>query len=251
MTTIDYPEFPTETGYMTESIRHAYISKAIEDGTLPKDAHRMPEILSLNASSDPQTPIQFWQLHSILGHEPVINIVANFYTRVFNDEDWFKSVFERVGDIRHHINTQASMWVDVMGGGHYYHGAEYRLNFHHHHNAMELMNDRGAERWSKLMRETLDEAMGYLPDDPRIRRSLNTFLDYFMGKYADDFQFGDHSIFGETNPEYRRKINFMRMSQAQIEALSEDDIRAALIERGVDVSLYTSKGAMVEKAMIL
>jgi len=38
------------------------------------------------------------------------------------------------------------MWIDVMGGGFFYQGGEYRLNFHHTHNAFELMNEKGAQR---------------------------------------------------------------------------------------------------------
>ena len=251
LTQTDSTGFPTQAGYMTESAQRAYIEKAVRDGVLPDQAHRMADVISLTASPDPATPIQFWQLHSVLGHEPIVRIVTAFYTRVFNDEDWFTSVFARVGDIRHHINTQASMWVDVMGGGYYYHGADYRLNFHHYHNAHDLMNDKGAERWASLMRVTLDEAMTYLPDDPRIRPAINTFLDHFMGKYAADFGFGDHSIFGPTNPAYHRTINFRAMTDAAIEALSEDEIRKTLQDRGVDVSLYTSKAALIAKAQTL
>ena len=72
-----------------------------------------------------------------------------------------------------------------------------------------------------------------------------------MGKYAEDFNFGDHSIFGETNPPFKRKTNFMRMSTEAIEALSEDEIKEALAERGVDVSAYKDKAALVDKALML
>ena len=68
--------------------------------------------------------------------------MGNFYQKVFANEDWFSSVFAKVGGVNHHIGTQASMWVDVMGGGPYYHGAEYRLSFHHTHNAHHLMDEK-------------------------------------------------------------------------------------------------------------
>ncbi len=45
------------------------------------------------------------------------------------------------------------MWLNVMAGGPYYHGAEYRFNFHHTH---MLMNEKGAKRWSKLMAQALE-----------------------------------------------------------------------------------------------
>jgi truncated hemoglobin YjbI len=251
MATVDLPKFPTRHGYMSEKIQRDYIISAVAKGLLPVDAHRMPEILSLTAPSDVSKPIQFWQLYSVLGQDPIVGIVQNFYRRVFAEEAWFTSVFERVGGIGHHINTQASMWIDVMGGGPYYHGAEFRLNFHHTHNAMQLMNDKGAERWSNLMLNTLDASSDLMTDDPRVRRSINTFLTHFMTKYEEEFAFENRSYFGETNPPFRRKINFMKMTEMAIEALSEDELSEALAERGVDVSKFVGKEAMVSKALMM
>ena len=143
MTKSGYSKFPARHGYLSEKIQRDYIAFAIAKKVLPRDAHRMEQIISLNASNDRTKSVQFWQLYSVLGQDPIVNIVRNFYERVFADEDWFTSVFARVGDIGHHVNTQASMWIDVMGGGPYYHGAEFRLNFHHTHNAVQLMNEKG------------------------------------------------------------------------------------------------------------
>ncbi len=185
---------------MTETVQRAYIASAIAENVLPDRADRMDQIVSLNAPMDPANPIQFWQLFSVLGQDPIVEIVARFYERVFADEAWFTSVFARVGGIGHHINTQASMWVDVMGGGPYYQGADFRLNFHHTHNAMELMNEKGAARWAQLMLETIDESAQFMPGDVRIRPSINTFLTHFMGKYATEFKFENRNVFGATNP---------------------------------------------------
>lgn len=251
MTKIDLPQYPTRHGYMSEKIQLDYITAAIEKKLLPPDAHRMPEILSLTAPSDPSRPIQFWQLYSVLGQDPIVRIVQDFYQRVFADEDWFTSVFARVADVGHHINTQASMWIDVMGGGPYYHGAEFRLHFHHTHNAMQLMTEKGAARWSRLMLDTLEASDDLKRGDPRIRPSLNTFLSHFMAKYAEEFAFENRSIFGETNPPYLQKINFRTMTEEAIAALSEDDLGAALTARGVDISIYQGKDALVRKALML
>jgi truncated hemoglobin YjbI len=251
MTRIELLKFPTQHGYMSEKIQHAYITAAIEKELLPKEAHRMADILSLTASSDVSKPIQFWQLFSVLGQDPIVGIVKRFYERVFADEPWFTSVFEKVGSLNHHIGTQASMWIDVMGGGPYYHGAEFRLNFHHSHNAMALMNDKGAERWVKLMRDTLETSSDLMMDDPRVRRGINTFLAYFMTKYAEDFGFEDRHLFGETNPPLKRRINFMKMTEASIEALSEKELSDALAEQGVDISQYQSKKALIDKALMI
>jgi len=250
MTKLKDSKYPTSHGHMSEKIQRDYITSAIEKKLLPANAHRVAQIVSLSAPSDAGTPIQFWQLYSVLGQRPIVKIVQNFYERVFADEEWFTSVFARLGPISRHINTQAGMWIDVMGGGPYYHGGEYRLNFHHTHNALQLMNDKGAERWSKLMLAALDDSMQHMTD-PRIRQSINTFLAHFMTKYSQDFEFEDRSVFGATNPAFKQKINFLRMTTEAIEALSETEISDALAERGVDVSNYKSKEALVSKALML
>ncbi len=236
---------------MTETTRAKYIAAAIKSGVLPKDAHRIPEVVSLEAPESTNTPIQFWQLFSILGPDRIVAIVGDFYQRVFADETWFTSVFERVGGMNHHINTQASMWADVMGGGPYYHGAEFRLGFHHTHNAHQLMTEDGARRWVALMVKTLDASEAHMLGDPRVRLSLNTFLSHFLGKYAEDFAFENRETFGETNPAWRRKVNFMNMTADAIEAMSEEELRLGLEGRGVDVSADADKVALIRKAMAL
>jgi len=218
---------------------------------LPQNAHRMPEIISLSASNNVAKPIQFWQLFSVLGQDRIVGIVKNFYERVFDDEDWFRSVFLRVGEMNHHINTQASMWLDVMGAGPAYHGGEFRLSFHHTHNAVQLMNEKGAKRWVKLMVEALDDSENYMTDDARVRPSINTFLTHFFGKYATEFNFSNLETFGDTNPPVKHKINFMNMTSDAIEALPESDLKEALVGRGVDVSMYRDKSELVNKALSL
>ena len=71
---------------MTESIQQKYIAASIKDKTLPDNAHRMPDIVALNASKDQSKPIQFWQLYSVLGQKRIVRIVQNFYHRVYRDE---------------------------------------------------------------------------------------------------------------------------------------------------------------------
>jgi truncated hemoglobin YjbI len=251
VTKSEHPKYPTQHGYMSEKIQRDYITSAIAQKVLPNDAHRMAQIVSLDAPNDPSKPIQFWQLYSVLGQDRIVNIVSNFYERVFSDEDWFTSVFARVGGIGHHINTQASMWIDVMGGGPYYHGAEFRLNFHHTHNAIQLMNKKGAKRWSQLMIDTLDHSTQHITDDPRIRPGINTFLTHFMSKYSQEFTFENRSMFGPTNPPVKRKIDFLKMTTEAIEALPEAELGEALEERGVDVSKYNGKKELVNKALMM
>ena len=199
MAVFSYPNFKTQHGYITKTAQTAYVGNAMDAGLLPPDTMRRADLATLKAPNDPSQPIQFWQLFSVLGPDPIVAIVESFYERVFADEPWFTSVFERVGGFEHHTMTQASMWADVMGGGPYYHGADFRLSFHHTHNAIALMNDRGAERWVKLMNATLDATGVHMTDDPRVRIAINTFLAHFLGKYAQEFNFGDIGAFGETN----------------------------------------------------
>ncbi len=249
MTKYAYPNFTPQHGYMSETIQRKYIASAIEENLLPGDAHRMRQIASLNASNDPAKPIQFWQLYSVLGQDRIVRITTNFYKRVYRQDEWFRSVFARVGAVDHHIRTQSSMWLDVMGGGSAYHGGEFRLNFHHTQNAMELMTEKGAALWAKLMVETLDDSAIHMTTDPRVRPSLNTFLTFFFDKYATDYNFKTDRMFGETNPAVTRKINFLNMTSDAIEALTETELRDALVGRGVDMSEYRGKKELVSKAL--
>ena len=251
MKNFSYPKYSPQNGYMTETSMLKYISFAMKKKLLPENAHRVAQIISLSASNDIRKPIQFWQLYSVLGRARVIGIVNKFYERVYDDEKWFSSVFSRIGPINHHVNTQSAMWLDVMGGGFAYHGGEYRLNFHHKHNAYELMNSDGAERWLKLMRLTLDSSEQYMTEDPRVRRSINTFLSHFMTNYAVEFGFDTDGLFGDTNPPLRRKVNFLNMTSDAIEALTEEELREALIGRGVKGIEGDDKVALVNKALSL
>jgi len=252
MMTTSYPNYDPTHGYMTEKIQSKYIATAIQNKILPAEAYRMADIISLSAPNNLSKPIQFWQLYSVLGPHNIVSIVRHFYTKVYQDETWFSSVFARIGDISHHVSTQSSMWLDVMGGGLKYHGAEFRLNFHHQHNAFEIMNEKGAERWMKLMVETLNESAEYMTNDPRVRISINTFLSHFMEKYSTDFGFQNKAVFGYTNTAVKRKLNFLNMTDAAIEALSEDELREALAgRRGISINQLTSRNELIQKAKSL
>jgi hypothetical protein len=79
------------------------------------------------------------------------------------------------------------------------------------------MNERGAKRWAELMAQTLNETEVDFTDDVRVRPAANTFLGYFMSRYATAFKFDSHSTFGETNPAFKRRINFLNLSSDDIE----------------------------------
>merc|ERR1711959_132880 len=74
-----------------------------------------------------------------------MKIVENLYTRIAADaeEPWLPDAFTRISDWDHHVATQAAFWLDAMGRGKCYHGGEYRLQFHHHHNAGHVMTQQG------------------------------------------------------------------------------------------------------------
>ena len=110
------------------------------------------------------------------------------------------------------------------------------------------MNEKGAERWIKLMVETLDKSQKYMTRDPRVRASLNTFLGYFMDKYEEEFGYQTTSVFGPNNAAVSKKMNFMNMTDADIEALSEAELKKGLAGRGVGVNKQLQKSELVELA---
>lgn len=153
------------------------------------DPEKIAEIsVSFVADSNLENPIYFWQLYSLLGKSNIRALVSSFYQRVYADVDekWFKHAFSRISGIEHHINTQTAFWIDSMGGGESYHGADFRLNFHHQHNAVEVMNARGATRWMFHMRLALtSHATTFDIIDKRIVPCIMDFLRTKMLKYAD------------------------------------------------------------------
>ena len=84
--------YSPSAGYMTETIQRSYIAYAITQNTLPAQAHRMPQIISLVAAEDRSKPIQFWQLFSVMGQTRILRIVHDFYRRVYEDEAMFSPV---------------------------------------------------------------------------------------------------------------------------------------------------------------
>jgi len=143
----------------------------------------------LYADSDTSKPLYFWQLYSVLGEDRIIKIVQHLYARIADDDEevWLCNAFERISSWDHHIATQAAFWLDAMGRGKCYHGGEYRLEFHHQHNARDVMTQVGAARWMHHMRQALDESD--LGSDPRVRATVDEFLRVRMEKYASQHSF--------------------------------------------------------------
>ena len=59
---------------------------------------------------------------------------------------------------------------------------------------------------------------------------------------------GTNADISSTNAPFKSKLNFLNMTDASIEALSEPDLREGLIGRGVDVSEITDKVELIRKA---
>jgi truncated hemoglobin YjbI len=182
--------YPTSYGYTTEMFRDRFITQGIKSGKLPQEAHRIANIVNLTATADPAQPLYFWQLFSLLGSTRIDKVVRIFYQIVFADpEDWFRKSFSNISSMEHHVATQSAMWKDVMGGGKYYHGGDYRLSFHHTHNAIKVMTNEGAKRWAMHMQATLSTPGLDVTEDERALPTIVEFINFFMDKYAEEFKF--------------------------------------------------------------
>jgi truncated hemoglobin YjbI len=197
--------FEPRLGYTTIANHREFVlcNPGIETATTSDDLDSNDYELMGN-SRNRDEPLYFWQLYSLLGDEPIVEIVTNFYSRVLADADapWFRRAFTDLDlPIEHHVATQVAYWVDAMGGGRRYHGGNHRLHFHHsHNNAREAMTAAGAARWMHHMRGALEEIKF---DDPRIKPCILDFLRTKMISYADqfgwDFDEGDMELYQDNN----------------------------------------------------
>lgn len=198
---VGVPRTSDEHGEPIPKITQRQLKCSMGYSTAPAIAHFRqfhPEITDadarcLHADTDESKPLYFWQLYSVLGEARIIKIVHNLYMQIAEDDEevWLRQVFERISDWDHHIATQAAFWLDATGRGRCYHGGEYRLEFHHQHNAREIMTQVGAARWMHHMRHALDKSD--LGSDPRVRATIDEFLRVRMEKYAaqHSFETGD------------------------------------------------------------
>lgn len=176
--------FAPKEGYTTKAVYDEYYLRNFE--TAPR-VDVSNEYGLMGNANDHNEPLFFWQLYSILGTEPILKLITDFYERVFHDDEqpWFRDAFVNLGvPMSHHVHTQAAYWIDAMGGGRVYHGGEYRLHFHHKNNARAVMTAAGASRWMYHMRQALQAAKF---DDPRVKPVILDFLDTKMKSYADQF----------------------------------------------------------------
>mmetsp|Transcript_34773 Transcript_34773/g.54297 ORF Transcript_34773/g.54297 Transcript_34773/m.54297 type:complete len:249 (+) Transcript_34773:127-873(+) len=115
----------------------------------------------LNADPDTTKPLYHWQLYSILGKDPIVTFITEFYKRIFDDTrpnyEWFRMAFVGVDpNPANHVKAQSNYWIDAFGGGRVYWGGLSRLGFHHNSiHAEPVMNERGAKRWLWHMKHAI------------------------------------------------------------------------------------------------
>ena len=175
--------FDPGVGYVTAKTQWEYAN------TIDKSLSKVDVTneYNLQASLDPNDPLYIWQLYSLIGSQPIYDIVSKFYHRVYADDEapWFRDAFTKIAPLQHHINVQVAYWIDAMGGGKYYPGGNGRLNFHHYHNANDVMTADGAKRWMYHMRATLENDIKFA--DPRVKPCIIDFLRIKMMSYAKTF----------------------------------------------------------------
>jgi truncated hemoglobin YjbI len=201
-------KFTPRCGYTTSEVRKEFFNVNGVKDTRGSQSGRELSVDQMTANLDRTKPLYYWQLYSLLGKEPIWGIVRNFYGRVFSDEQdpEFREAFTRIANLEHHIETQSAFWQDAFGGGRQYHGSNYRLKFHHSHNAKQVMNEAGAKRWMYHMGNTLQEFDPILRAiDPRIPGCIVDFLRTKMKTYSDQFGWtyaeGDFDVAKAQHPD--------------------------------------------------
>lgn len=182
-------------GNLTNKIRYEYLDTHIKKNNLLPNLFENTEITGLYASMDLNKPLYFWQIYSITGSEPIRKLITVFYTSIFNSTTdlWFKEEFEDLGPLEHHINRQTEFWLDVMGGGPIYNGNLFKLN-KKHKLVKNIMTEKGANKWMHYMIHAINVVKEDLCIDRRIIPCLIDFLNFFMLKYAHEFDFNFYEI---------------------------------------------------------
>lgn len=167
----------------------------IKEKNLLPIIHQNKEITGLYASKDLNKTLYFWQIYSIIGPEPIRKLISVFYTSIFESTTdlWFKEEFEDLGPLKHHIDRQSEFWLDIMGGGPLYKANMKKL--HLKHKMVEnIMTEKGAQLWMHYMINAINTIKEELSVDRRIIPCLIDFLNFFMLKYAHEFDFNFYEI---------------------------------------------------------
>ena len=183
-------KFTPLAGNLTNKIRYEYLDLFIKQNKLLPIIFENKEITGLYASNDLSKTLYFWQIYSIIGPKPIRKLITVFYTSIFNSTTdlWFKEEFEDLGPLQHHIDRQSEFWLDVMGGGPLYKANMKKL--HMKHKLVEnIMTEKGANKWMYFMINAINTVREDLCVDRRIIPCLIDFLNFFMLKYAHEFDF--------------------------------------------------------------
>ncbi|CAJ1932191.1 unnamed protein product [Cylindrotheca closterium] len=182
--------YSSRKGYSTLDTQHEYL-KLVDN---PSEID-----LSLDANMDQTTSLYFWQLYSIWGKDPILDICEAFYKSIYSVSEEkgdeigdveLKQAFERLDTMRHHINVQAAYWIDAMGGGRAYHGGLFRLRYHHTGRAgPKVMTADNARRWMRHMHGAICQNHKHFEQDHRILPCVISFLETKMKSYADLHEF--------------------------------------------------------------
>jgi len=166
-------------GFTTKKLREEFLNLY----NIPRDE----QVMTLHASENTTDRLYFWQLYSILGEDEITEIITLFYKDVMCDhqDELFRETFKNSGTLEHHVKKQANFWVDATGGGKRYPGGEARLELHHD-NAKIIMTHRGAARWLFHMKNALKTRNFH---DERIASCINDFVNFFMYKYGQVYNF--------------------------------------------------------------
>ena len=172
--------FDAVEGGLTSFIRNLYMTSMSIDFS---DANAV----SVTASTDPDEPIYFWQLYSVMGEKRMRDLIHRFYELVLKDNTDFGRAFVELGDLEHHVSRQLSFWMDVTGGGKTYKGGLKRLEMKHRL-SRELMHESGSRRWMyHFVRALRRSDLGYEP--VRVLTCVVDFLCFFMHRYSVEFDF--------------------------------------------------------------
>ena len=192
--------FESKLGFSTIESRQEYLdaiqSSGFEEKKEQRPAIDLEAIERLQADLDTTTPLYFWQLYSLIGKDPIMDIVTTFYHQVFADDEpmeegvIFRDAFVDVAPMDMHIKAQSAYWLDSFGGGRLYWGGHSRLGFHHSSQHSEpVMTAAGAKRWMTHMKHAISsyDFVGNGYTDPRVLPCIVDFLRVKVLAYAHEF----------------------------------------------------------------
>eukprot|EP00961_Rhodomonas_salina_P126235 1700574-Rhodomonas_salina.2 len=107
-------------GWSTEEVRQFWFNQKNRTGEEASKA-ALDKGMSLEASSDPNDPIYYWQLYSVLGPDRIQKLIHAFYSNVYADDDdpRLRNVFMRMPgrSVPPRISCARNLHADVPSRG--------------------------------------------------------------------------------------------------------------------------------------